>query len=313
MHIDTDGPRSSDVGVASATIDVLVPHFSDPQGLHASLVSIAQQTWNGDIRVVILDDGSPQAEYEEVEQLASQQPFRVTLKRSEANLGRPRARNLLLAEVNATYLAWLDAGDVWYPQKLELQFLHFRKLELEGVDLDRVWMTCHYDWAENGNIRSLTQRTTRDQAADILMGDRLRAYLWTLLGRTTAFRAAGLFDENLPRLQDLDYFINFLVAGGALVAPPTRTPLCRYNKSDIGRDHRQVAACSNRVLNKHLPLYERYGSDFRRRVEWKQALVAARFARNNRSRVAVLVYQARAIARAPRYSAFRVRKRLIGR
>ena len=53
-----------------------------------------------------------------------------------------------------------------------------------------------------------------------MLGRRLRAYLWTLLGTARAFKAAGRFDERLPRLQDLDYFLRFIAAGGTLVVPP---------------------------------------------------------------------------------------------
>jgi hypothetical protein len=134
-----------------------------------------------------------------------------------------------------------------------------------------------------------------------------------LLGRTAAFRAAGMFDEALPRLQDLDYVIRFVNAGGVLTAPPTRMPLCRYDKSDVGRKHEEVAACARLIMRKYQPVYAQYGPGFVARARWKNAKLAARYALNNKSYGAAFKYLSTTLATNPRYTAYKVRRRLIGR
>lgn len=299
----TAGPRG-------ALLDVLVPHFEDVEGLKASLSSIESQTWRGSLRVVIVDDGSSPTTIEAVQEVVAKSPLAITLRLLPTNVGRPAARNALLDEVNADYVSWLDAGDEWLPEKLEMQFAHLRELEFEGVDLNRVWVTSHYLWVEDGTSRCVLQHTNGDQTADLLMGESLRAYLWTLLGRTSSFRAAGLFDECLSRMQDLDYFIRFVAAGGVISAPRSRQPLCRYFKTDAGRSHRAIAQCSNHILVKHHPLFAAYGRGFVGRAQWKYSRLAARFALNNGSFLAAGAYLVRGVLRNPRYSGYRVKRRL---
>jgi hypothetical protein len=120
-----------------------------------------------------------------------------------------------------------------------------------------------------------------------------------------------LFDEALPRLQDMDYFVRFLNAGGMLSAPRTRAPLCRYDKSDAGRSHDDVAACSALIMRKHRPSYAVYGSGFVARANWKHAKLSARYAKNNRSYGAAARYLMKGVLTHPRYAAYRFRSRLL--
>src|SRR5690606_11914113 len=103
-----------------STVDVLVPHFEDVSGLSLSLRSLEAQTFR-DMRIVVADDGSSAACVEAVRALLDASTLKVELLRSATNQGRPRTRNVLLDSVGSPFVAWLDAGDIWYPRKLELQ------------------------------------------------------------------------------------------------------------------------------------------------------------------------------------------------
>lgn len=283
-------------------LDVLVPHYRDPAGLAASLASIAAQTWTGDLRVIVLDDGSPV--FRDVEAAVAAQPMPVTLLRHGENRGRPAARNSLLDAVEADYVAWLDAGDVWYPEKLAVQFDQLSRLRFEGADIGRVWITCHYDWQWHGRKpRLIQQDTAGDQQRALMLGDKLRAYLWTLLGTASSFRAVGRFDEALPRMQDLDFFLRFVRAGGALVAPPGRQALCRYHKSDVGRDAGEISRCHARILAKYRTSYQAYGRDFLAAVRYNGETLAARYAKNNGDNAVRGYHLARAFVASPRRTA----------
>jgi hypothetical protein len=115
----------------------------------------------------------------------------------------------------------------------------------------------------------------------LLRGKDLRAYLWTVLGPTRSFRDVGWFDEKLPRLQDLDFFLRFLLKGGRLHLPDTAESLCVYHKSDIGRDAEQIRACHAHIFDKHRVLYTRYGPKFTRVQLYNMEIHAARFAASN--------------------------------
>ena len=54
----------------ASRLDVLMPHFRDVAGLTLSLASVAGQGWTGDLRLVVVDDGSPEADFAAVRALA---------------------------------------------------------------------------------------------------------------------------------------------------------------------------------------------------------------------------------------------------
>ena len=282
-------------------LDILLPHYKDIEGLALSLASIAEQTWTGDMRIVIVDDGSPRADFAAVEALAAEQELPVVLKHNKQNCGRPYTRNRLLSLVDSEYVAWLDAGDEWYPEKIERQFEHLSRLRFAGEDVSRVWITCNYDWQWAGRrARYKVQEIDSEQVRELMLGERLRAYLWTLLGTAESFKSVGPFDEALPRLQDLDYFIRFVRGGGILSAPVQRGGLCRYYKSDVGRDAAEIHRCNQRIFDKYRTSYQRYGPDFVSQIRYNAETLSARYAKNNGANLTRGWYLAKAFAASPR-------------
>ena len=303
-------PGPDDPEAAPALLDVLIPHYRDPDGLAAALASIAAQDWLADpahrLRVVVVDDGSPRADQAAAsaacDAFAASGGQAVRFDALPENRGRPAARNRLLDLARAPYLAWLDAGDIWYPGKLSAQFARLAALEAEGQDMARIWVSCAYDWDQGGTRRPVGQAVAGDQIRALLAGQDLRAYLWTLLGRAEAFRLAGRFDPRLPRLQDLDYFLTFLRAGGRIELPEATEPLCCYFKSDIGRDATQVAASYQLILARAAPVIADYPRRFRAGLAHKGWMLPARFALANGDRAAAAGYLARAALASPGHS-----------
>lgn len=293
-----------------AVVDVLIPHLNDLAGLKRSLDSVSAQTYSGTLRIVLCDDGSPAEVVDQLDALLADTGLPHELIVNGGNKGRPRTRNILLDAVRSPYVAWLDAGDVWYPNKLEVQMDRLYALKAEGQDTSRIWITCNYDWKwEESRPRTVVQRTDDDQLKSLFIGSTLRAYLWTLFGEAKAFRKAGRFDENLPRLQDLDYFINFVRKGGVIHDAGKSDALCCYYKSDIGRNAREVLACMQRIHDKNLSALSAYGSRFFKTRQYSTYMHAARFAHSNRQRLDQAILMARAAVTRPRMFVVHVVKR----
>ena len=293
------------------SLDVLIPHYRDLNGLGETLASIGNQTWTGDIRIVVVDDGSSTKEFRAVQALVDNQPLPFLLERNPENRGRPYTRNRLLDSIDNEYAAWLDAGDIWYPDKLALQFEHINRLRFEGADLSRIWVTCNYDWQrEGGRCYQVKQEVEADQLRELFLGQRLRCYLWTLLAPASTFHAIGPFDEQLPRLQDVDYFIRFVRAGGIITKPPYDKALCRYHKSDLGRSAHEIRRCNRMIFEKYRSDFERYGSSFLSTIRYNAETLSARYAKNNGDTWARMYYIARAFVAHPQ-AAFALTRRWV--
>ncbi|WEX75089.1 glycosyltransferase family 2 protein [Sinorhizobium numidicum] len=283
-----------------ATLDILIPHYNDPEALALSLRSIARQSWPGEKRIVIADDGSRPDLRKAVEAIAEHSEMRIDPIFNQVNRGRPYTRNVLLDSIESPYVAWLDAGDEWYPDKLDRQFDHVTLVESAHMNRP-FWVTCNYDWAWAGRKKKKnTQRTDQDQMKGLLIGSTLRAYLWTLLGPAQSFKDVGWFDERLPRLQDLDYFVRFLTHGGVIKNVRHDGALCVYHKSDIGRNADEIRACNAHIFDKHRVLFNRYGESFRAMRLYNMEMLSARFAQNNKSAKLTRQYMWRALKARPK-------------
>ncbi len=289
-------------------IDVLIPHFEDVAGLQLSLASIKAQTV-GKFRVVIADDGSSKDIISHAQKIIEQSELDIELLQFKTNRGRPYVRNELLDAIESPYVTWLDAGDEWYPEKTATQLETLKKYsDKEG----HFFVTCNYDWKWVSKPPFLCeQNTNQDQIRAILVGRTLRAYLWTLLATSSAMRSVGYFDTNLPRLQDVDFFLRFCIGGGKLVKSDTQEPLSLYHKDDQGRHPKIIHDCGLHIFNKHQMIYDQYGSEFINNCRFELEVLTARYASNNQMWGVALHHFAYAFLMQPKTFYFRLAPKVL--
>jgi len=281
------------------TLSILIPHYNDPDGFALTLASIEAQTWKGDREVVVCDDGSAAENLERLLELADGSPERVRVITNRVNRGRPYTRNVLLDAATGKYTTWCDSGDEYYPTKIEWQLDALYQARFDQRE-GPTWCTCNSDWLWHGaqHKKVVAQRVDGDHVQHLFLGT-LRAYLYTLLGTTQSFRDVGYFDLELPRLQDLDFFLRFVSKGGTLILPATDEPLCIYHKTDVGRSGQDVLRCNQYLFRKHAALLMNYSRRFRRNRRFQQYQLAARFTQNNGDRVHTAYYLAASAVENP--------------
>lgn len=263
------------------TVDVLIPYYNDSGGFEKTLASIKAQTALSQLRLVVVDDGSDTQHAHRLAELLDGSGMPYNLVTNMANCGRPYTRNVLLDHMDSDYVAWLDSGDEWFPEKITKQ-LDALKSAGATKDTDNCWATCSYEWREVSKPpQQITQQTDGDVSEALLVGKHLRAYLWTILAPTPAMRVVGAFDAAFPRLQDLDFFLRFVSSGGRLIQPEDKTPLCVYNKEHSGRSATEIAKSYDNIFAKHDALFQRYGRKFRMKCQRRAYRNCARFADAN--------------------------------
>lgn len=102
----------------SPCVSVVIPAYNPGAGLAAAIDSVRAQTF-GDWEIVVVDDCSP----EDVGAAlgAGTNDPRVRLVRHDTNGGPSAARNTGVAQARGRFVAFLDADDSWYPEKLARQ------------------------------------------------------------------------------------------------------------------------------------------------------------------------------------------------
>src|SRR5712691_10590652 len=102
-------------------VSVIVPAYNADRTLTRALASIKAQT-AAPREVIIVDDRSTDSTVKIAEQFArSYREREAVVIRLPANRGPGSARNRGWERARGEYIAFLDADDAWYQEKLELQ------------------------------------------------------------------------------------------------------------------------------------------------------------------------------------------------
>lgn len=101
-------------------VSVVMPAFNAETTIAQSIQSVLAQTVQ-DFELIVVDDASSDRTVEIVERHA-ERDRRIRLLTTGRNSGGPAVpRNLALAQSTSRFAAFLDADDVWSPQKTKLQ------------------------------------------------------------------------------------------------------------------------------------------------------------------------------------------------
>lgn len=184
----------------STLVSCIVPVFDGERYLRETLDSIFAQS-HRPIEVIVADDGSTDGTVEVVR--GDDRPIVYT---HQPNAGPAAARNLGLRAARGDLVAFLDADDLWHPEKLALQTAHLGarpELDLCFTHLRNFW-TPELAPPALGAEDDPTARALPGLCTD------------TLLARRSVFDRTGAFDETLRHGDDTDWFLR-AAEGGALV------------------------------------------------------------------------------------------------
>ncbi len=131
----------------SELVSIIVPTFNTEKFIRQTIESVQNQTYEN-WEMILADDASTDKTVAIIEEFA-QKDNRIKLFKLPKNRGNGFARNTALEKATGKYIAYLDADDLWFPQKLEKQIqflkennLHFTfsfydSIDEEGNDLNR--------------------------------------------------------------------------------------------------------------------------------------------------------------------------------
>jgi teichuronic acid biosynthesis glycosyltransferase TuaG len=97
-------------------VSIITPVYNAARWLPENLAVVQAQTLT-DWEQILVDDGSTDGSAVIVE-AAAREDSRFRLLRQEINCGPSAARSLALAAARGRFIAFLDADDLWLPQKL---------------------------------------------------------------------------------------------------------------------------------------------------------------------------------------------------
>ncbi len=130
-------------------VSIVMPSFNCSKWIRETIACIQAQTYS-DWELLITDDASTDDSAAIIQEQADKDS-RIHLYRFETNSGAGKARNNSLHHAAGRFISYLDADDLWVPDKLEKQvkFMLDKDLAMSYADYDIV--------SENGEFRKTVQ------------------------------------------------------------------------------------------------------------------------------------------------------------
>jgi glycosyltransferase involved in cell wall biosynthesis len=237
-------------------VSVVIPSYNSARVIGQTLESALAQTHPA-LEVIVVDDGST----DDTEQAVRPYRDRIVYVRQE-NQGLAGARNAGMARATGDLVAWLDADDLWNPEKVALQVAVLRQhpecvlvaSDFSAFDgagwFDRSHVREYFAAIDRtpGDLGGLFPRRAEldtrgrphlgsglpDRVA-VYWGEMHRRLIWgnvllpsTVLFRRAAASRAGALDASCRRDADWEYLLRVSAQGGVAFVDH---PLMRYRYS----------------------------------------------------------------------------------
>lgn len=209
-------------------ISIITPAFNCELTIQQTYNSIKNQTYIN-WEWVITEDCSDDRTYSKLMKL-KEQDSRIKVLKNAKNSGAAVSRNNSISHAKGRYLAFIDADDLWVPEKLEKQFLF---MEHYKVDFS---FTAYELIDEQGN--TIGQKIDTHLICPLAYEDMLRKKA-TLGCSTVMLRRSGFDDISMPLIrtgQDYALWLKLLKTGVKAFSIPEVLTQYRILPNSISRN-----------------------------------------------------------------------------
>src|SRR3989338_6857241 len=256
-------------------VSVILPTYNCAAFLPHSIGSILAQTYNS-YEIIVVDDGSTDNTKEVL------YPFMQRIKYIllEQNKGLPTARNIGILSAHGKYIAFIDADDLWLPEKLQTDIEYFET----HPEVSMVYSK-HLNIDQNGRMldEASQKRLPSGNVFAQLFSEQNFINTSSVIVQKEVFKTTGLFDEQLFNCQDWDMWlrITFYFKVGGI-----NTPLLKYrhNPHSLSKNRNNVLKYQKIVIDKTYNSFKDKGKGisnklYKRRLSSHYAKVGRHFLR----------------------------------
>ena len=195
-------------------VSVIIPCYNAAKTIQRAIVSVLAQDYS-EIELIVIDDGSSDQTVQliwQMRQRCNQLNVKLNLI-AQRNAGVSAARNRGIKEAKGHYIAFLDADDLWLPNKLSLQIRHLQTSPELGLSFARVNFV-----SLDGSVRKQSKLPQQHlQAKDLLSANpTISPSNWVMKAATC--RAINGFNDEMTHAEDQELLIRILQETDYLIA-----------------------------------------------------------------------------------------------
>jgi glycosyltransferase involved in cell wall biosynthesis len=248
-------------------VSVVLPYFNRADSLEEAATSVLKQT-HSDLSLIMVNDASTDDSASVARSLRDHRVVHVDLA---SNSGPSSARNAGINQASSQLLAFMDSDDLWMPTKLEKQVLFLRQWQRKHARVAVVG--CGWQLDRPGSQPAQTRPGPFTQM-DVLTNDSSTGTgTPMLMVDREAANVNARFDPLFLALEDRDYVLTCLSAGGKLVVADEVLVLVRRGRGD----HAAGRAASAYGYAQFQEKYERELSDHPESLSWYRYRAARAF------------------------------------
>jgi glycosyltransferase involved in cell wall biosynthesis len=228
------------------SISVVIPAYNAEKFIAETLSSVLAQTYPP-AEVLVLDDGSTDSTASIAESFPA--PVRVVRK---TNSGQANTRNFGVQSASCDWVAFLDADDLWLPDKLARQVE-----ELARNPAASLCYTARTEFTQNGDVRTLGVTVPVPPPSSIRRAlFRNTTFLPSaVLVRRSVFLDAGGFDTAYKIVEDWDLWLRLLHANVQFAAVPEPLLLYRIHPESVSHKGLIALAAQKAIFRRHVLPY----------------------------------------------------------
>ncbi|NEQ44096.1 MAG: glycosyltransferase [Leptolyngbya sp. SIOISBB] len=222
-------------------VSVIIPAYNCEKTIQDTLESVRKQSYSN-LEVIVIDDGSRDSTVRSVASIA-EQDTRIKVF-SYANAGPAVARNRGIEKSEGDFIAFLDADDLWTPDKISDQVTALQNHPQAGLAYS--WI----DWIDEAD-QFLRHGSHIDAEGDVLSQLLLRNFIdngSNALVRSDVLDQIGQFDSTLPPSEDWDMWLR-IAAKYEFVCIPKVQVFYRILKTSLSTNILKLSQANLKIID----------------------------------------------------------------
>ena len=226
--------------ILEPTISVVIPAYNAERTILTTIESVQKQTFSN-LEIIIINDGSSDETLDIIRKIVDP---RIKCFSYE-NGGNSLARNRGISHATGEFISFIDADDLWTPDKLELQLAALQNSE---ASVAYSWTTTFIDGQEE-SVFPCNPIYFEGNVYDKLLVNNFIANGSNILVRKKAIELVGEFEPTLKRCADWDFYIR-LAAKCHFVVVPKHQIFYRRSSGSLSMNVELVEQESIKVIEK---------------------------------------------------------------